>query len=165
LRGEGALRTLRFLRGAAKTISMAGEEAGEKVVRKFHPSPLYYWGWYLVGALLIFPGVLLLVVPAFLGMLAIAYAELERRAVTYTITDRRIVKESGIFGKHTASTIYARVTDVNSSQSFMQRMLGIGNLYINTAGSPGPEIVLRGIGGMGAVKADIERAWSASRNA
>ncbi|MDD5318130.1 MAG: PH domain-containing protein [Candidatus ainarchaeum sp.] len=138
--------------------------SGEKVLRKFYPSFWNYWAWYLLGALLIFPGVILLVVPALVGILIILWKELARRGTTYLVTDRRIMKEVGITGKTTTSTIYQKVTDVRSSQSMIQRMLGIGDIYVNTAGGEGPEIVMRGIGDMPGVKRQIEEAWAGTKS-
>lgn len=131
---------------------------GEKAVRTFHPSFWNYWGWYLAALLCI-----ITLLPFLLGILIIIWKELERRSTTYTITDKRVIKEVGILGKSTSSTIYQKITDVSSSQSFIQRMLGIGTVYINTAGGEGPEIIMRGIGDMPGVKKTIEDAWSGVR--
>ena len=108
--------------------------AGEKVIRRFHPSPWSYWAWYLLAIFCV-----LLILPLPLGVIIIIWKELERRATTYMITNKRIIKEVGLLGKATSSTIYQRVTDIRSSQSFIQRLLGIGNIYINTAGERDPK--------------------------
>lgn len=131
--------------------------SGEKILKTFHPSPWNYWVWYLIAIFCI-----ITILPFLLGVLIIIWKELERRATTYMITDKRVMKEVGILGKHTGSTIYKKITDVRGSQSAIQRMLGIGNIYVNTAGGEGPELVMRGIGNMPAIKKEIEQAWSGS---
>jgi len=125
---------------------------GEKVFKKFHPSPLNYWFWYLLGFFTIWF--------FFLGVLIIIWKEMERRKTTYLVTDKRIIKEVGIMGKRTTSTIYRKITDVHMTQSMIQRMLGIGNIILNTAGGEGPEIILSGIDNAPAVKKEIEKAWT-----
>jgi len=140
---------------------MAGENttyADEKIIREFHPSFWNYWGWYLVAVLCI-----ITILPLLLGVLIIIWKEMERRSTLYIVTDRRVMKETGLLGKNTNSTIYKKITDVRSSQSAVQRLLGIGNIAINTAGGEGPEIVLRGIGDMPGVKKTIEQAWSETK--
>jgi len=130
----------------------------ETVIRAFHPSFWNYWGWYLAAVLC-----MLTIIGFLLGVIIVIWAELERRSTTYTITDRRVIKEVGILGKSTTSTIYQKITDVRTSQSFVQSILGIGNIAVNTAGGEGPELVMRGIGDMPGVKRLIEDAWSGVR--
>jgi len=134
--------------------------SGEKIMRKFHPSFWNYWAWYLFAALCI-----LFILPLLLGVLVIAWKELERRSTTYLITDKRLMKEVGILGKRSISTIYQKITDIRSSQSFIQGILGIGDISINTAGGEGPEMNIRGIGDMPAIKKEIEQAWSGGSKA
>lgn len=129
--------------------------AGENVLSRLHPSPWNYFWVYMIGILLV-----LTVGCSPIGILVIIWAYMDNHATTYLITDRRLMREVGIMGKATSSTIYQKITDIRSSQSFMQRMFGIGDLYINTAGGEGPEFVMHGIGGMAAVKNEIERVWS-----
>ncbi|VVC72211.1 Bacterial PH domain protein [uncultured archaeon] len=132
--------------------------SGEKVVRKFHPSALNYWGWYAIGLVLI-----LLILTSPIGLAVILYIELKRRGTTYLVTDRRIIKEVGIFGKASTTTIYSKITDIGMRQSAIQRIFGIGNIYIDTAGGDDMEIVIRGVGGVKRVKGEIEAAWSGAK--
>ena len=133
--------------------------SGERIVRKFHPSPFNFIWSYLLGVVLIIPGLVTVICPI-IGVVLIIYTELDRRSITYMITDKRIMKERGIFGKTNSSTIYTKITDIHSSQSAIQSMLGIGDISINTAGGEGPEINIRGIGDMPSIKKEIEQAWA-----
>jgi len=139
---------------------MADETApkAEKEVLKFHPSRLNWWAWYLVAAFCI-----LTILPLLLGLILIIYVELARASTTYTITDRRVIKEVGILGKSTTSTIYKQITDVHMKQSFIQQLLGIGTIGINTAGTSGMEILIAGIANAPGIKQTIEDTWSQTK--
>ncbi len=130
----------------------------EKELLKFHPSRLNWWFWYLVAALCI-----ITLIPLLIGLIVIIYIELRRSSTTYTVTDRRLVKEVGIMGKSTTSTIYKQITDIHMRQSFIQQLLGIGTIGINTAGTSGIEIMIRGIANAPQIKKTIEDAWSESK--
>lgn len=62
------------------------------------------------------------------------------RSVTYTITDERILQRSGVLSKFTRSIGVARVQDVSTSQSIFGRLLGFGDVEIESAGRDGSEV-------------------------
>jgi len=57
------------------------------------------------------------------------------------VTNRRVIWRSGVFGKSERSIPLSRVTDVSVNYGLMGRMLGYGNVRIESAGGPGTEIV------------------------
>ena len=59
-----------------------------------------------------------------------------RRATTrYRVTDRRIQIRTGLLSRNESSANLGRVQNVNVTQTAFQRMLGIGNVDWDTAGS------------------------------
>ena len=134
--------------------------AGENVLSRLHPSAWNYFWVYLIGVVLI-----LTLACSPIGILVLIWAYMDSHATTYLITDRRLMREVGIMGKATSSTIYQKITDIHSSQSAIQSMLGIGDISINTAGGEGPEINIRGIGDMPSIKKEIEQAWAGGAKA
>jgi uncharacterized membrane protein YdbT with pleckstrin-like domain len=60
---------------------------------------------------------------------------IKRTTTRYTITDQRIHIRTGIVSRQEHSTQLARVQNVNISQSIFQRMLGIGDVDWDTAGT------------------------------
>jgi len=71
-----------------------------------------------------------------------------RRVTTrYLVTDRRIQIRSGIATRRERTTHIDRVQNVNLSQTLVQRILGIGNVDWDTAGTEAPEadFTFRGI--------------------
>lgn len=80
-----------------------------------------YWKWILVTVLLV--------------LLVIAYDALRRHAMRYVVTDRRIQIRSGILARREQSTHLDRVQNLNTSQSLIERILRVGTVEFDTAGS------------------------------
>ena len=76
------------------------------------------WSLLLPAALLIFT----------------ALRHIKRRMSTLTITGDKLRFESGLFSKSTRSVELVKVQDVRVDQTFWQRMAGIGDLSLETAG-------------------------------
>ncbi|MGC4093423.1 MAG: PH domain-containing protein [Polyangiaceae bacterium] len=67
------------------------------------------------------------------------------RGVSYRVTNRRIVVQTGVLSKRLEQIDLYRVNDYAVERPFSQRLLGTGNLLLKTADKSSPEIVLRGI--------------------
>jgi uncharacterized membrane protein YdbT with pleckstrin-like domain len=57
----------------------------------------------------------------------------------FVVTSERIVFRSGVLAKHTRDIPLERVNDLASSQSFFERIIGAGDLVIESAGERGQE--------------------------
>jgi uncharacterized membrane protein YdbT with pleckstrin-like domain len=70
-----------------------------------------------------------------------------RRTTRYLVTDRRIQIRVGIASRRERTTHIDRVQNVNLTQSLAQRILGIGDVDWDTAGTDAPEsdFTFRGI--------------------
>ena len=64
---------------------------------------------------------------------------IRRRTTRYLVTDRRIQIRTGIATRHERTTHVDRVQNVNLHQSVAQRILGIGDLEWDTAGTDAPD--------------------------
>jgi uncharacterized membrane protein YdbT with pleckstrin-like domain len=60
---------------------------------------------------------------------------IKRQTTRYLVTDRRIHIRTGIMSRNERTTHVDRVQNVNLSQSIVQRMLGIGDVDWDTAGT------------------------------
>ena len=58
----------------------------------------------------------------------------------FVVTGDRLVFRSGILAKHTRDIPLEKVNDLASSQSFFERIIGAGDLLIESAGERGQEI-------------------------
>jgi uncharacterized membrane protein YdbT with pleckstrin-like domain len=87
------------------------------------------------------------VVAAVLVVLALTFliAFVRRMATTYTITSHRLTIRLGLLSRQNHETRVDRVQNVGTSQSLLDRMLGIGTVDFDTAGSAGFDFAFRGI--------------------
>jgi len=89
---------------------------------------LYFYYWRESGGPSWVPWILPLVfVPVLLRAV-------RRQFATVTITGERLRYEVGMTSKSTRTIQLSKVQDVRVDQSLMQRMFGVGNLSIETAG-------------------------------
>jgi uncharacterized membrane protein YdbT with pleckstrin-like domain len=70
---------------------------------------------------------------------------IERVATLYTITDRRIIIRKGILSRHERAAHIDRVQNVNLTQSFFDRLFGVGTLDFDTAGTEDSDFKFSGI--------------------
>ncbi len=60
------------------------------------------------------------------------------------IYDDRLVYTRGIFSKSEVAVPFSRVTNYGVDQNLFDRIFGVGNFKIETAGSVAPELILVG---------------------
>ncbi len=70
---------------------------------------------------------------------------IRRVQTTYTITEKRLTIDRGLLSRDVHETRLVRVQNVNSSQTLLERMLGIGTVDFDTAGSAEYDFAFRGV--------------------
>lgn len=125
-----------------------------------HPSRFYmeYLKWYLGGLFVGGAAIALQVtgtlgqvgvpVPVLLGVAALLMAgwgEFHRHHVEYHFMDQRLKVKTGIFNRDVTSVRYERVTEVGLEKGPLERIFGIGDLEVNTAGKQGDTLELGGV--------------------
>ena len=137
---------------------------GENVVWHGNPSwkalLLYYLKWTLISLVPVAvwvvldqvmdspPGALIFVVLTICGLvLTYGIGWIKRVTTRYHITDSRIHIRTGVVSRQEHSTQLSRVQNVNVSQTLFQRILGIGDVDWDTAGTEeaGADFRFRGI--------------------
>lgn len=126
---------------------------GERVLWQGRPSWRAQTGYFLRwGGLAIVPGVLATVIDGYGGatglalwqwllvslalLIVVAAVDAVRRAsVFYMVTDQRIRIRRGILSRREETARFDRVQNVNSSQSLLDRLLGVGDVDFDTAGT------------------------------
>src|SRR5215218_52125 len=118
---------------------------GEELVFEGHPS------W---RALLSF------YVPATLGLLVLMllYGFVKRMATVYMVSSQRLYIRKGILSKHVQQTRIDRVQNVNTSQSLLERILRVGTVDFDTAGTDDGDFRFIGISSPDDVVAAVDRA-------
>ncbi|MFN8161447.1 MAG: PH domain-containing protein [Solirubrobacterales bacterium] len=142
---------------------------GERVLFEGHPSWRAILGFYLKGVLiavaagviaklvsdstsLVFAVVLVILV----GTVVVGFVK--RVATTYTITDRRLNIKRGIVSREIQETRLERVQNVNYNQSVYQRLMQIGDVDFDTAGSDDYNFVFEGVADPGDVVHTVDEA-------
>jgi len=142
--------------------------SGEQIVFEGHPS------WRSV-LLFYVAGVALVAVAAAIGALAsgtgfailgggvvlalvLLTGFVKRMATRYVITTERLHIRRGILSKATQETRIQRVQNVNTDQSFFERILQVGTVDFDTAGTDDSDFTFQGIADPAAVVAAVDRA-------
>ena len=99
-------------------------------------------------------------VGAFLVLFAIVVlVGLIRRVSTrYTITNQRLRIQRGLLSKHVQQTRIERVQNVNTSQSVVDRILRVGTVDFDTAGTDDSDFTFVGVGSPARVVEAVDRA-------
>jgi uncharacterized membrane protein YdbT with pleckstrin-like domain len=144
-------------------------QAGERVIYQGHPSWRAILGFYLKGALVgAAAGVLagFLNDGAALGVLTFAVilgitilvGFIKRVATVYTITDRRLNIKRGIISRNVQETRLQRVQNVNYNQGVYERIMQIGDVDFDTAGTDDSNFTFAGVAQPEEVVQQVERA-------
>jgi uncharacterized membrane protein YdbT with pleckstrin-like domain len=110
---------------------MPGTTGGEELLFQGSPAALPGFGALCLAILT-------------LGIYAL-YAVLRARGTTYKITSQRIVIESGIFSKRMEQLDLYRIVDYVVERPFGQRIMGTGNIVLESMDKTTPEIRIHGI--------------------
>ncbi|MBI4017701.1 MAG: PH domain-containing protein [Candidatus Aenigmarchaeota archaeon] len=95
-----------------------------------------------------------------------AIAEIRTRLETYVLTDYRITERTGLLSVHESSVSWDRIADVQMHQSFIERLVGVGTIDIQSAGGDEvPEITLKRIRNVRGVKDLVDQRMLESKKA
>ena len=141
---------------------------GEQVVFEGHPSwrgllAFYIGGFAAVAAVGDIVGLITdfwlgLVVGAALLALLLLVGFVKRMSTTYRVCRLRQYIGRGFLSKHLQQPRIDRVQNVNTAQSLRERLLRVGTVDFDTAGTDDSEFRFVGIANPGAVVAAVDRA-------
>ena len=141
---------------------------GEEIVFEGHPSWRGVLSFYVygIGAVVIVGIVLGLVastavgaIVAVVGILAVVgVGFLKRMATHYVVTTQRLRIRRGIFAKKIQQTRIDRVQNVNTEQRVLDRILRVGTVDFDTAGTDDSDFTFRGIASPDEVVSAVDRA-------
>jgi uncharacterized membrane protein YdbT with pleckstrin-like domain len=81
-----------------------------------------------------------------------------RLRTTYTVTNQRLTIEVGLLSRDLHHTRLARVQNVSSSQTLLQRLLRVGTVDFDTAGEAGFDFSFRGVANPREIVRTVDRA-------
>lgn len=155
--------------------------AGEQVIFEGHPSWRGTLSFYAKGLLLAVAGgavaalvtvigsdfslTWVIVVVVVLFALVILAGFLFRFSTRYAITSQRLTIRRGILSRHMQETRVERVQNVNTNQSLLDRVLRVGAVDFDTAGSDDSDFTFRGVANPERVVRAVDEAHRAREQA
>jgi uncharacterized membrane protein YdbT with pleckstrin-like domain len=150
-------------------------EQGEEVFFHGHPSWRALIGFYVKGVLVaVIAGAIAGVVTRLSShdvsvgwvtavvfivfVVVLLVGTLKQIQTTYTITNRRLTIHTGLLSREMHETRLERVQNVNSRQSLFQRLLGVGSVDFDTAGSAEYDFTFRGVAHPHVIVRTVDRA-------
>jgi uncharacterized membrane protein YdbT with pleckstrin-like domain len=144
------------------------QSSGEYVIYEGHPSWRGILSFYLKGTVVaLVAGAIALVISGaalgagvfgavFVGLVLLGLVK--RLATTYTVTSRRLRIKQGILKKDTRETRLQRVQNVNTHQSLVDRLLRVGTVDFDTAGTDDYEFAFVGIADPHGIAGKVDHA-------
>ncbi len=143
---------------------------GERIIFEGHPSWRATLAFY-IKSLLIAAGVVLVlslvtdisvVLWALAGLaLVVLVGFVKRMTTVYTITNQRLRIKRGFIARNVQQTRIDRVQNVNTDQSVIERMLQVGTVDFDTAGTDDSEFKFAGVSQPEQVVEAVEKAQAA----
>jgi uncharacterized membrane protein YdbT with pleckstrin-like domain len=141
---------------------------GEQVVFEGHPSWRGLLSFYIggVAGAVVIAVVVGLVTSFFVGLVAgvvlvaavLAFGLFKRMSTTYLVSNQRLYIRRGMLSKREQQTRIDRVQNVNTEQSLRERMLQVGTVDFDTAGTDDSEFRFVGIASPAEVVNAVDRA-------
>jgi uncharacterized membrane protein YdbT with pleckstrin-like domain len=145
---------------------------GEELVFEGHPSWRAVLSFYVGGlaivavaaviGALVSGATLAILLGAVVLALVILVGLIKRQATRYVITSERLHIRHGILAKRTQETRVQRVQNVNTQQSFFERIMQVGTVDFDTAGTDDSEFRFVGVANPEEVVRAVDRAQRAA---
>ncbi len=87
---------------------------------------------------------------------------LKRMSTSYTITSERLHIRRGLFSRREQQTKLERVQNVNTAQSFLERLLQVGSVDFDTAGTDDADFVFAGVSNPEEIVSAVDEAQRAA---
>ncbi len=146
--------------------------SGEQIVFEGHPSWRGILSFYIkgaliglvVGAIVYFAVSTAAAIGAFAGIFGISVLVgfIKRISTRYVITTERLHIHRGIISKRVQQTNIDRVQNVNTNQSVFDRMLRVGKVDFDTAGTDDSDFTFADVADPDEVVAAVDRAQRAT---
>lgn len=114
---------------------------GSPIIIKRHPSFFYSFKYYIISLIILAIGIyansFLLIILAVVVFLLI---EVVRMATSYFLLEVGILREYNLFSTNRKFAEYDKIQNLEVTQTFLQKILGIGDVKFDTPGSDMYEI-------------------------
>jgi putative membrane protein len=145
-------------RVAPKKEMIANEPDEEQRIFSITPTLKFVYAGYFLAVVSAFVVVamfsvfLLQFVSAWLGvligmslLLVPAFYHIRQKLVRYTLTDTKVEIDEGLISRTTLNVPLRRVQDVTVKATIPQRLLGLGDIVVDNAGTDGGRTILKNV--------------------
>jgi putative membrane protein len=145
-------------RVAPKREMIANEPDEEQRIFSITPTLKFVYAGYVLAVVsafvvvAIFSVFLLQFVSAWLGvligmslLLVPAFYHIRQKLVRYTLTDTKVEIDEGLISRTTLNVPLRRVQDVTVKATIPQRLLGLGDIVVDNAGTDGGRTILKNV--------------------
>jgi putative membrane protein len=117
----------------------------ETIIKKIHPHPASFLGFYFLGIISIFVG--LVASPYFIlgGVFVFVLSEIVRRAETFYVLKSGVERKYHLLSTSKKFVEYEKIQNIEVHQSILHRMLGIGSVHMDSAGGDTIEVNFHGV--------------------
>jgi uncharacterized membrane protein YdbT with pleckstrin-like domain len=144
-------------------------EPGETTIFEGHPSWRSILGFYIKGLVVAAAaGVIAWLAANSVGLgvgigvavyvLVVVAGLVKRASTTYVVSNQRLHIRRGLLSRHVQQTRIDRVQNVNTNQSLLERVLRVGTVDFDTAGTEDSDFSFEGIASPHNVVAAVDRA-------
>lgn len=117
----------------------------EKVIKKFHPHPFYYLAFYIGGIFVAAAGFFFSPILILAGIVIFVLGEVSRQAETFYVLESGVARQHRLLSTLRKFTEFKKIQNIEVNQSFLENILGIGNIHIDTSGGDETEVNFRGV--------------------
>jgi uncharacterized membrane protein YdbT with pleckstrin-like domain len=89
----------------------------------------------------------------------------KRMSTSYTITSERLHIRRGLLSRREQQTKLERVQNVNTAQSFLERLLQVGSVDFDTAGTDDSDFIFAGVANPEEIVSAVDHAQRAAAGA
>jgi uncharacterized membrane protein YdbT with pleckstrin-like domain len=90
------------------------------------------------------------------GLVILFFWWFQSIGITFTITQSKVIKRTGVFSKHTSEMYISDVRNVRVQQSFLDRIFFVGTVSVASSGTDQVELEIRGLPSPHKIKAMID---------
>lgn len=120
-------------------------DSNETIIKKVHPHPASFLGFYFAGIISIFVGFVVSWYFILGGVVVFILAEIVRRAETFCVLQSGVERRYHLLSTSKSFMEYDKIQNIEVRQSVLHRMLGVGNVHVDSAGGDNTEVNFIGV--------------------
>lgn len=110
-------------------------DSSEQIIKKFHQHWFAFIGFYLSGIIFVIVGLVQYRILIVVGVVIFLLGEISRRAETFYIMESGVSRTYHFLTTSRKFIEHEKIQNIEVSQSFLENILGIGDVELDTSGT------------------------------